>query len=41
MPAVRGLGLCPCAAPYERPVPEKAAANLIHYLEAAHEYGKY
>lgn len=36
-----GFILCPCAAPYERPIPEKAAANLIRYLEAAHEYGKY
>ena len=36
-----GFILCPCAAPYERPIPAKAAANLIHYLETAYRYGQY
>ena len=36
-----GFILCPCAAPYERPIPAPAAANLIRYLEAAHQHGQY
>ena len=36
-----GFILSPCASPYERQLPEKTAANLIRYLEAAHEYGRY
>jgi hypothetical protein len=34
-----GFILSPCAAPYERPLPEKAAANMVRYLEVAHRYG--
>jgi hypothetical protein len=36
-----GFILCPCAAPYERPLPPQAAANLIRYLEAARRWGSY
>jgi uroporphyrinogen-III decarboxylase len=34
-----GFILSPCAAPYERPLPERASANLIRFLETAHRYG--
>ena len=36
-----GFILSPCASPYERPLPEKAAKNFIHYLKMARKYGKY
>jgi uroporphyrinogen-III decarboxylase len=36
-----GFILSPCASPYERPLPEKAARNFIHYLRMGREYGRY
>ena len=36
-----GFILSPCASPYERPLPEKAAKNFIHYLKMARKYGRY
>jgi uroporphyrinogen-III decarboxylase len=36
-----GFILSPCASPYERPLPEKASENLIHYLKMAKKYGRY
>ncbi len=36
-----GFILCPCAAPYEHPLPERAARNLVRYLELGHELGEY
>ena len=36
-----GFILCPCATPYESPLPAKAATNLVEYLRAGHEYGQY
>jgi len=36
-----GFILCPCASPYERPLPPKASDNLIHYLKMARKHGAY
>ena len=36
-----GFILSPCASPYERPLPEKASKNFIHYLKMARKYGRY
>ena len=36
-----GFILSPCASPYERPLPARAAANLVHYLKCAHRFGRY
>jgi len=36
-----GFILSPCASPYERPLPPKAARNLIHYLKMGRKYGTY
>ena len=36
-----GFILSPCASPYERPLPPKASANLIHYLKMGRRYGVY
>jgi hypothetical protein len=36
-----GFILSPCAYPYERPLPEKASRNIIHYLKMGHKYGRY
>jgi len=36
-----GFIMCPCAAPYELPLPERAARNIVRYLELGHELGKY
>ncbi len=36
-----GFILCPCASPYERPLPAKASENLILYLKMGREYGGY
>ncbi len=36
-----GFILSPCASPYERPLPEKASKNLIHYLKMAIKHGGY
>ena len=36
-----GFILCPCASPYERPLPKHASENLIAYLEAGREFGRY
>lgn len=36
-----GFILCPCAAPYERPLPENAARNLIQFLRAGRRWGEY
>ena len=36
-----GFILCPCAAPYESPLPPKASRNLIHYLRMARKHGRY
>ena len=34
-----GFILCPCASPYERPLPPKASENFIHYLRMARKHG--
>ena len=34
-----GFILCPCASPYERPLPTKAAENLVHYLRMGRKWG--
>jgi len=36
-----GFVLSPCASPYERPLPEIASRNLVHYLKMAHKHGQY
>lgn len=36
-----GFILSPSAFPYERPLPHRAARNMIRYLEVAHEKGCY
>ena len=36
-----GFILSPCATPYERPLPQKASRNLIHYLKMARKHGSY
>ena len=36
-----GFILCPCASPYERPLPSQAGENLIHYLKMARQHGGY
>jgi len=36
-----GFILSPCASPYERPLPQKAARNMIRYLEVARRIGSY
>jgi len=36
-----GFILCPCAAPYERPIPRKTADNFIHYIKMGRKYGRY
>jgi len=36
-----GFILSPCASPYERPLPERASRNLIAYLKACRELGRY
>ena len=36
-----GFILSPCASPYERPLPEKASENFIHYLRMGQKYGRY
>jgi uroporphyrinogen decarboxylase len=36
-----GFILSPCASPYERPLPAKAAGNFIHYLKTSRKYGAY
>jgi uroporphyrinogen-III decarboxylase len=36
-----GFILSPCASPYEQPLPEKAALNLIHYMRMGHKHGRY
>jgi len=36
-----GFILPPCASPYERPLPPRAAANFIHYLKMGRKYGGY
>jgi hypothetical protein len=36
-----GFILSPCASPYERPLPEKASENLIHYLHMGRIHGSY
>jgi uroporphyrinogen-III decarboxylase len=36
-----GFILSLCAAPYEVPLPEKTARNMIAMLEAGREYGAY
>lgn len=36
-----GFILSPCAYPYEQPLPERAASNLIHYLKLGRNYGQY
>ena len=35
-----GFILCPCASPYERPLPAKAAENLIHFLRMGRKWGE-
>lgn len=36
-----GYILCPCARPYEHPIPEQTSRNLIEMLRAGREYGEY
>ena len=36
-----GFILSPCASPYERPLPKRAADNLAHYLLMGRRHGKY
>lgn len=36
-----GFILSPCAYPYEQPLPERAASNLIHYLKLGRRCGRY
>ena len=33
--------LSPCASPYERPLPERASRNLVHYLKMGRKHGRY
>jgi len=36
-----GFILSPCASPYERPLPPKAAGNFVHYLKMGRRWGGY
>jgi uroporphyrinogen-III decarboxylase len=36
-----GFILALCAAPYEVPIPPRTAKNLIRYMQAGVEYGRY
>ena len=36
-----GFILCPCARPYEHPLPERASRNVVRFLELGHELGEY
>lgn len=36
-----GFILCPCAKPYEAPLPERASRNLVRFLELGHALGQY
>jgi uroporphyrinogen-III decarboxylase len=36
-----GFILSPSATPYERPLPEQASRNLIHYLKMGRKHGGY